>query len=69
MTLCPDCTDRHRTDIEFAAAVIDSYIAGRYRSQAAADLRALLPPKPTPDTYTNTEAYTHNHHHTPEPTP
>lgn len=48
MTLCPACTTRHRAAIEFAATIIDDELAGRRRSQAAADLRAMLPAKPNP---------------------
>lgn len=48
MTLCPVCATEHRAVIEFAATVIDVELAGRRKSQAAADLRALLPPKPEP---------------------
>lgn len=66
MTLCPDCTARHRTDVEFAAAVIDSYTAGRYRSQAATDLRAMLPPKPV---YNQPDVYATHPHQPHESTP
>lgn len=47
MTLCSDCADKHRAEIEFALVVINAEIAGRRTSQAAVDLRAMLPPKPT----------------------
>lgn len=50
MTLCPACTTEHRAVIEFAATIIDVELAGRRKSQASDDLRAMLPPKQKPDT-------------------
>lgn len=46
MTLCSDCAEKHRAEIEFAAVIIDAEIAGRRTSKAATDLRAMLPPRP-----------------------
>lgn len=48
MTLCDSCTAQYRAAVEFAATIIDVELAGRRKSQAAEDLRAMLPPKPEP---------------------
>lgn len=44
MTLCPSCAAEHGDTVRFAAVIIDAELAGRRRSQASADLKAMLPP-------------------------